>query len=54
MTAATAPEEPSTLKDAFQDQNWISAMDAEHQALLRNKTWHLVPPPQGKNIIGCK
>jgi histone deacetylase 1/2 len=29
-------------------------MDAEHQALLRNNTWHLVPPPKGKNVIGCK
>jgi histone deacetylase 1/2 len=29
-------------------------MDVEHQALVRNKTWHLVPPPKGKNIIGCK
>jgi histone deacetylase 1/2 len=29
-------------------------MDAEHQALVKNKTWRLVPPPKGKNIIGCK
>jgi histone deacetylase 1/2 len=29
-------------------------MDVEHQALLRNNTWHLVPPPKGKNVIGCK
>jgi histone deacetylase 1/2 len=21
---------------------------------MRNKTWHLVPPPRGKNIIDCK
>jgi histone deacetylase 1/2 len=21
---------------------------------LKNKTWHLVTPPKGKNIIGCK
>lgn len=27
---------------------------SEHQALMRNKTWHLVHPPKGKNIIGCK
>ena len=27
---------------------------SEHQALMRNKIWHLVPPPKGKNIIGCK
>jgi histone deacetylase 1/2 len=29
-------------------------MNSEYQALLRNKTWKLVPRPKGKNIIGCK
>jgi histone deacetylase 1/2 len=29
-------------------------MDNEYQALLKNKTWHLVPLPKGKNIIDCK
>jgi histone deacetylase 1/2 len=29
-------------------------MDSEYKALLRNKTWQLVPRPKGKNIIGCK
>jgi len=29
-------------------------MDAEFLALQRNKTWHLVPPKEGRNIIDCK
>jgi histone deacetylase 1/2 len=29
-------------------------MDAEISALMKNNTWHLVPPPRGKNIIDCK
>ena len=29
-------------------------MDAEHQVLIRNNTWHLVPPTKGKNTIDCK
>lgn len=29
-------------------------MDAKHEALLRNGTWHLVPRPRGRNIIDCK
>ncbi|XP_066350370.1 uncharacterized mitochondrial protein AtMg00810-like [Miscanthus floridulus] len=29
-------------------------MDSEYQALRRNKTWHLVHPPHGKNIIDYK
>lgn len=29
-------------------------MDHEYNALLKNKTWHLVPPKRGKNVINCK
>jgi len=50
----TSPDEPSSVTEAQSDPKWVSAMTLEHQALLRNKTWHLVPPPKGKNIIGCK
>jgi hypothetical protein len=42
------------LSEALHDKNWKSAMDAEFLALLKNKTWHLVPPQKSQNIIGCK
>jgi hypothetical protein len=29
-------------------------MDHEFLALQRNKSWHLVPPQKGRNIIQCK
>jgi histone deacetylase 1/2 len=29
-------------------------MNSEFEALLKNKTWHLVPPQYGKNIVDCK
>lgn len=29
-------------------------MDTEFSALLKNNTWHLVPPQKGKNVIDCK
>jgi histone deacetylase 1/2 len=29
-------------------------MDAEYNALIDNKTWHLVPPKRGINVIDCK
>lgn len=29
-------------------------MDAEYEALVKNNTWHLVPPQRGNNVIGCK
>ncbi|CAM8968938.1 unnamed protein product [Rhodiola kirilowii] len=29
-------------------------MHVEYDALLRNSTWTLVPPPCNANIVGCK
>jgi hypothetical protein len=42
--------EPSNLSQALLDNNWKKAMDVDYDALMRNKTWHLVPP----NIVDCK
>jgi len=28
-------------------------MDAKYNALIDNKTWHLVPPKRGINVIDC-
>jgi len=36
------------------DENWKKAMDVEYEALIGNKTWRLVPPQKGRNVIGCK
>lgn len=46
--------EPSSYQDALTDPKWKEAIDAVYGALLRNKTWHLVPPQQGRNLIDCK
>ena len=50
----TESGEPTTDIEALKDKNWKLAMDAEYEALVKNKTWHLVPPQRGKNVIGCK
>jgi hypothetical protein len=34
---------PSSLTEAFSDANWKKAMDHEFDALVKNKTWYLVP-----------
>jgi histone deacetylase 1/2 len=47
-------DEPSIVVAALANKNWVAAMDTEYKALQQNKTWHLVPRPKGKNIIGCK
>jgi hypothetical protein len=46
--------EPCTLMEALDDENWCKAMNEEYQALMENKTWHLVPPSSNKNLIDCK
>jgi histone deacetylase 1/2 len=50
----TSSGEPQTLHEALGDKNWKEAMDSEYQALMKNKTWHLVPSKKGQNIIDCK
>jgi hypothetical protein len=54
MSAASLAGEPTSVDEALSDRRWVAAMDNEFQALQKNKTWHLVPPPKGKNIIDCK
>jgi histone deacetylase 1/2 len=46
--------EPCTLIEALGDSNWRKAMEEEYDALMINKTWHLVPPSSKKNLIDCK
>jgi histone deacetylase 1/2 len=46
--------EPTTVKSALADPNWLQAMQAEYKALMDNNTWSLVPLPPHRKAIGCK
>jgi hypothetical protein len=46
--------ELTNLAEALSNNNWKKAMDIEFAVLTRNKTWHLVPPQKGNNVINCK
>jgi hypothetical protein len=50
----TSTGEPESLENALQDSKWKKAIEEEYIALMKNKTWHLVPQQQGKNLVGCK
>jgi hypothetical protein len=45
---------PYNMQEALSNDDWKSAMDAEYRALLRNQTWHLIPPESSRNLIDCK
>jgi hypothetical protein len=38
----TSSGEPQCLEEALEDHNWKNAMNAEYEALIKHKTWHLV------------
>ena len=46
--------EPTSHHDALAVPAWKTAMDAEFAALRLDKTWHLVEPPPGHHVVGCK
>jgi hypothetical protein len=52
--AIKTSSEPTSYTTTMADPLWQQAMNNEFQALLKNKTWHLVPPRVGLNIIDCK
>ena len=46
--------EPKKIADALLDPDWILAMQEELNEFVRQNVWHLVPRPDGENIIGTR
>ena len=46
--------EPRNYREAMSSPHWRDAMETEFSALRNNKTWCLVPPVPGVNIIDSK
>ncbi|GJY34359.1 ribonuclease H-like domain-containing protein [Tanacetum coccineum] len=44
---------PKSYRDAFSDPNWQNAMPDKYHALIKNKTWTLVPRTPDTNIVRC-
>ena len=47
-------QEPSSIKEALEDSNWITAMQEELNQFERNKVWELVDRPTHMKAIGTK
>jgi hypothetical protein len=50
----TDTSEPYNVQEALSNSQWKAAMEVEYAALMKNKTWTLVPPQPGRNVIDCK
>lgn len=46
-------DEPKNFQEAIPHSVWQKAMGEEYEALVKQGTWVLVPPPSHGNIIGC-
>ena len=42
------------LSEALDHPQWRQAMEEEYDALIKNETWHLVPPSSNHNLIDYK
>ena len=45
---------PTCYSSAVKDPKWREAMNLEFDALLKNRTWTLVPSWVARSVIGCK
>jgi Reverse transcriptase (RNA-dependent DNA polymerase) len=45
---------PKKIEEAIKDPRWVSAMNEEMEALIKNDTWELTNLPVGKKTVWCK
>jgi hypothetical protein len=46
--------DPQSYGEVAGNPFWESAMQEEHNSLLENQTWYLVPLPLGRKLFRCK
>jgi hypothetical protein len=47
-------EEPTTFEEAVQKKQWKEAMMEEHQSIMKNDVWEIVPRPKEKSVVTSK
>ena len=47
-------EEPTTFEEATQKEQWKEAMTKEHQSIIKNDVWEIVPRPKEKSTVTSK
>jgi transposase InsO family protein len=47
-------EKPTTFEEAAKKEQWKEAMAEEHQSIMRNEVWEIVPRPKEKSVVTSK
>jgi hypothetical protein len=47
-------EEPTTFEETVQKGQWKEAMMEEHQSIMKNEAWEIVPRPKEKLMVTSK
>jgi hypothetical protein len=47
-------EEPTMFEEAVQKKQWKEAMTKEHQSIMKNYVWEIVPSPKEKLVVTSK
>jgi hypothetical protein len=47
-------EEPTTFEEVVKKEQWKEAMAEEHQSIMRNEVWEIVPRPKEKSVVTSK
>jgi hypothetical protein len=47
-------EEPTTFEEAVQKGQWKQSMTKEHQSIMTNEVWEIVPRPKEKSMVTSK
>jgi hypothetical protein len=47
-------EDPTTFEEAVQKKQWKEVMTKEHQSIMKNDVWEIVPRPKEKLVVTSK
>jgi hypothetical protein len=47
-------EEPTMFEEAVQNKQWKEDMTEEHQSIMKNDVWEIVPRPKEKSVVTSK
>jgi hypothetical protein len=47
-------EESTIFEEAVQKEQWKEAMTKEHQSIMKNEVWEIVPRPKEKSMLNSK